>query len=623
MGRNRRRHASNRELDSEYPTEGRVVQIADKQDVESPLWWVNRLYNQLQERLRWINIYDDYYRGEFPLPWLAPQAEEEFRRIMSMSRANYCGLVIDAMVERMHVEGFRIDSGASEGRERALTPSMPSAQVTGSIGAAAQGKTMNSMARGALGAPTSVANSPAKASASLSKPSGSSGGVNNAPNGDRNASAGPSGPGSVGTTKSGGFMGTTIGEADRETWRIWQANNMDGLFDQAMLEAAINGVSYLMVAPNDEDSKTPHIWVEHPSQCIIEHKPGTQRHEVAAGLKVWEDDWTGMIHATLYLPGKIFKYQARKPRSGSDITPAKWEPRTVADEQWPAETSLDFVPIFELANNPRLLSGGRSELADVLDCQDRITKTIADRLMTQDYGAFPQRWATAWPEADADGNPNRKIDIGQDRLITTDIAETKFGQFSAADMKGYMEAKQEDVHDIAARTRTPAQYLLGEFNNVNGETLKASESGLIAKVRQRMRALDDVLEEAIRRLREMAGIDTDDDITMEVVWRNPEFKTEGEQVDALTKMSTLGVPQQALWERWGASPPEIQRWSEMQAQQQQMQAEQDAMMLLADSYRKNQTEGGPTAGSGSKGSGGQSAPRTPAQNGSGSSARSR
>lgn len=629
----RTRRASRRELDSEFPTEGRVIQIAAHEEVESPLWWVNRLYNQMQERLRWINVYDDYYRGEFPLPWLAPQAEEEFRRIMSMSRANYCGLVVDAMVERMHVEGFRIDSGAAEGREAALTPSLPSQQVTGSIGAAAQGKTMNSMAKSALGVtPTSgaksVANSPAKASAVMSKPSGSGGGANNAPNGDRNATAAPgggSGPGALGTTKSSGFVGTTIGEADRETWRIWQANNMDGLFDQAMLESAINGVSYLMIAPNNEDPQTPHIWVEHPSQCIIEYEPGTQRHKVAAGLKVWEDDWTGLIHATLYLPGKIYKYQARKPKSGgtSEISPAKWEPRRVTDEAWPAETALDYVPIFELANNPRMLSGGRSELADVLDCQDRITKTIADRLMTQDYGAFPQKWATGWPESDVDGNPNKKIDVGRDRMVTTDTPETKFGQFSASDMKGYMEAKQEDVHDIAARTRTPAQYLLGEFNNVNGETLKASEYGLVSKVRQRMRALDDALEEAVRRLREMAGIESDDDVTMEVVWRNPEFKTEGEQVDALTKMSTLGVPQQALWERWGASPPEIQRWSEMQQQMAAQQAEQDAMMLLADSYRKNQTDGGATAGSGSKASGGQSAPATAGQNGSGSSARSR
>ena len=50
---------------------------ASRYPVRSPLWWVNRLYNRLIDRSATMNVYDDYYRGEFPLPWLAPQAEEE------------------------------------------------------------------------------------------------------------------------------------------------------------------------------------------------------------------------------------------------------------------------------------------------------------------------------------------------------------------------------------------------------------------------------------------------------------------------------------------------------------------------------------------------------------------
>jgi hypothetical protein len=83
----------------------------------------------------------------------------------------------------------------------------------------------------------------------------------------------------------------------------------------------------------------------------------------------------------------------------------------------------------ELPNNPRLLTGGISELADVIDVQDRINKTIADRLITQDFGAFPQKWATGYPEEDSQGNSVAPIDIGRDRIVTTDIAETKFGQW--------------------------------------------------------------------------------------------------------------------------------------------------------------------------------------------------
>ncbi|KOX37522.1 hypothetical protein ADL07_04115, partial [Streptomyces sp. NRRL F-4707] len=53
---------------------------------------------------------------------------------------------------------------------------------------------------------------------------------------------------------------------------------------------------------------------------------------------------------------------------------------------------------------------------------------------------------------------------------------------------------------------------------------------------------------------------------IETIWRNPEFRTEGELVDALVKMSTLGVPNEALWERWGASQTEIAQWSQLRNQ---------------------------------------------------------
>lgn len=545
---------------------------ASRHPVRSPLWWVNRLYNRLIDRSATMNVYDDYYRGEFPLPWLAPQAEEEFRRILKMSRANYCGLIVDSMVERMAVEGFRVDDGKDYDRARkeaAKAPQpgplgLPSQQITGALGAAAQGKSIS---------PQRLAE-------------GEAHGVT--PEGKIPVGPAPVGPGSLGTTKSANFTGMSLGEADRETWRIWQKNRMDTLFDQALLESAINGVSYLMIAPNDEDPKTPYIWVEHPSQCIIEHEPGTQRQVTAAGLKVWDDDINNVTCATLYLPGEIHKFQARRRSDAAMIR--NWEPRIVEGEEWPANTELDYVPIFELPNNPRLLTGGRSEIEDVLDSQDRCVKTIADRLMTQDYGAFPQRWARGWPEEDSQGRPTPPIDVGRDRMITTDVTEAQFGQFAAADLGGYMLAKKEDVTDMAARTRTPAQYLLGEFSNVNGETLKASESGLVAKVRQRIRGVDDELERAILKVREMAGLESGDRVTVEIVWRNPEFKTEGELVDSLQKMSALHVPDQALWERWGATPPEIERWGLMQQQQQQQAAEQDAMTLLADTYRTASAE---------------------------------
>jgi hypothetical protein len=103
-------------------------------------------------------------------------------------------------------------------------------------------------------------------------------------------------------------------------------------------------------------------------------------------------------------------------------------PAEVPGESWPAPNPLGEVALTELPNNPRLLTGGVSEIADVIDVQDRINKTIADRLMTQDFGAFPQKWASGYPD-DEDEEP---IEVGRDRIVTTDVAETKFGQWRRA-----------------------------------------------------------------------------------------------------------------------------------------------------------------------------------------------
>jgi hypothetical protein len=439
--------------------------VAQPMSPLTPAWWLDRLYTEMRARRDHIDRMSAYYCGEPPRqPWMPEQAQHEFRRLLALTRSNYMGLVVDSMVERMQVEGFRVGDNP---------------------------------------------------------------------------------------------------DADAPTWEIWQANNLDADSDQALLEAAICGSSYLLVAPPSE-AGSPEVFVEHPSQAIVAYEPGTGRRRRAAGLKVWCDDWTGRTMATLDLPDELYKFSAPKVTEGLAQKP-RWEPREVRGERWPAPNPLGEVPLVELTNNPRMLTGGVSEIADVITIQDRINKTLADRLMTQDYGAFPQKWAIGFPSEDGEGTPTR-VDVGRDRMVTSDVAETRFGQWDAAALDPYSAAKREDVKDIASRTRTPAQYLLGELNNVNGETLRASESGLVSKVRQRMRYFGEGFEEAMRLARKAAGISGGDD-AMETIWANPEFRTEGELTDALVKMASLGVPHEALWERWGASQVEIVRWKQMAEEQ--------------------------------------------------------
>lgn len=434
----------------------------------SPRWWLNALYDRLLVQQERFEVMNAYYCGvPKRQPWMPEQAERDLRRLIVLTRSNYMGLVVDAMVERMQVQGFRVSDNA---------------------------------------------------------------------------------------------------DGDKKTWAIWQANNMDSGSDQLLLEAAIGGSAYALVAPNPDREDRPLIYPEHPSQTIVAYAPGTARRQRAAALKVWVDEWTGKLFATLYLPDALFKWESQKS-VGTVVSTATGAPTWIArvGEEFRQDNPLGVVPIVEVPNNPRLLTGGVSEIADVVMIQDRVNKTLADRLMAQDYGAFPQKWATGFPAEDEDGNPQR-VDVGKDRMVTSEIAETRFGQWEAAALDPYSTAKREDVKDIASRTRTPAQYLLGEMSNVNGETLKAAESGLISKVRQRQRTAGEGLEEIARLAREIAGLGGNDE-SMETLWKSPEFRTEGELTDSLTKMKTLGVPEEALWEKWGASPQEIARWKKQREEQ--------------------------------------------------------
>ena len=430
--------------------------------VESPEWWLNRLYDQLTKRAPHLKLMDRYYRGDHPLPMLTEKARDAFVRLLKQSRANYMGLVVDATAERIQVDGFRLGD-----------------EETG----------------------------------------------------------------------------------DEEAWRIWQANGLDARFDMVILEALVGGVAYMCVAPNPKDSKTPLITVEHGSQAIVEYVPGSDR-ERAAGLKCWLDDWRNLLMATVYLPDGIYKFQAKMPQSGTSAKP-QWERREVSGEEWPAPNALKAVPLVEFANHPRMLDGGVSELADITDIQDRINKTIIDRMMAQEFAAFRQRFLTGYevPE-DENGQAVAPFKAAVDRLWVVEDPEAKFGEFSATDISPYLKGVESDVQAIAARTRTPSQYLLAGMINISGDALKAAESGLVSKIKQRLRPMGETLEDVMRLALQASGQKPDP--SMETIWHNPEYRTEGELVDALVKMATIGVPHEALWERWGASQQEIARWLAMQ-----------------------------------------------------------
>jgi hypothetical protein len=79
----------------------------------TPAWWVDRLSKRLATERFAMQTFEDYYRGNHPLPDVRDELRVPYRRLLSMSPTNFMRLVVDATEERLNVTGFRFsDSGA-------------------------------------------------------------------------------------------------------------------------------------------------------------------------------------------------------------------------------------------------------------------------------------------------------------------------------------------------------------------------------------------------------------------------------------------------------------------------------------------------------------------------------
>jgi hypothetical protein len=84
----------------------------------------------------------------------------------------------------------------------------------------------------------------------------------------------------------------------------------------------------------------------------------------------------------------------------------------------------------------------------------------------------------------------------------------------------------------------------------------------VAKVKRKMNNFSPAWEEAIRLAFRAKG-DPRGKQMAETVWGDPEQRIRAARIDGAVKMSTLGVPQDAIWEELGATPAEIRRWHAM------------------------------------------------------------
>ncbi|MFE8916872.1 phage portal protein [Streptomyces globisporus] len=339
-------------------------------------------------------------------------------------------------------------------------------------------------------------------------------------------------------------------EADKDAREIWQRNYMDSEANTGNLEALINGVSYAIVWADGDGE--PVISVESPLEVVVEYKPGSRR-ELLAGAKFYKDAW-GQEYGTLFLPDRVFTFDmnglAAKVIGDGDPNP------------------MGEVPIVPLMNRTRLATDPVSDLQPVIPIQNAINKVTADALVASEYAAWPQRWVSGLEiQEDENGRPKEPWDPGISKILQAEDPMSRFGQFEAADLSNYVNLVDMLVQHLAAVTRIPFSYMLANKSSApSGEANATAEAGLIAKTRDRMTHLGEGWERVMRLAFKVKGKHTDAMSSAEIIWRDPENRTEAQHMDALIKQKELGVPRDELLSAAGYTPAQIVRFREMRIQ---------------------------------------------------------
>ena len=374
------------------------------------------------------------------------------------------------------------------------------------------------------------------------------------------------------------------GQLDADAMTAWRRNEADVEVGLAMLDSLVTSRSHALVwNPTGTASDITFI---PTGEAVVDYAPGTRRVR-RAGMRTWCDG--SHDFATLFVrayggrPPMVYR---RQRQSGGT-----WEPRTIGLR--PSER-VDFpnpmgddgaVPLVELANRARLGGDPESDIKQVAPLQRTVNTLWAHLLTGADYMALPQRVVLGMdkPMRDIRDDQGNIVDeeeipltkFSRDRLLWLSKQGANIAQFTAADLGNYLRVIEAAVRHIAAQTRTPPHYLLGEMSNIAADALTAAESGLVAKAKDKQTYYGADVRE-IMRLEALASGDPAraESIAMgKVLWRDAQYRSEAQYADALTKYKAIGVPDEALWRMMpDVEPEQVEDWIRMRDAQAQAAA---------------------------------------------------
>lgn len=329
-------------------------------------------------------------------------------------------------------------------------------------------------------------------------------------------------------------------------WGIWQRESMEMVSFDTHVEALKAGTAYLLVWPEENEAK---FYLQDSRNCAVIEDEETAKP--LFGAKQWKTS-DEFVRLNLYYADRIEKYvTAKKLKAGQPLKAEHFKP---TDEEPVVQNPYGVMPMFKFEANP--------VLADAIPMQDALNKTFADRMVTQEFASFRQRWATGLepPTDELTGIQKKLFDGGADKLWFTNEASVKFGDFDVTPLEPFLKAADADRLEMARVTGTPLHFFsINTSDAISGKALKALESRFTKKVKRATinfgRVWASVMGLALQIEGNAAG-------TLTVQWESPETRDEAEFLETLgQKQDILEVPVDTLREEYGYTPEDIEKFN--------------------------------------------------------------
>ena len=341
----------------------------------------------------------------------------------------------------------------------------------------------------------------------------------------------------------GGIRSFENNTTDTEAWKVFIHNRLATASKTLYTHALVLGYGVVSVWKGEN---FPSIKVEDPDKLHIEYRTDDPSQIDYVVKRVMNGD-----------EERAYVYEAET------ITVfTRHVDQTVWDEGKVYKNDLGRVPFVVFAPE-RDADGTCNSMVDALIPMQKAIDTMRfNLLLAAQFAAYRQRVIVGYDPVvrDGQGNPIVQTDddgepitdgngnaipmltpspkVGVDRFLAFSGEATKVFDMQESDLKNYTVALDQLVHIFASTAQVPAQYLVGEFKNVSGELMTATEATLRSYVFATQQAGSDFWRDVF----EMAGEAQGQTYGTEVIWQDASPKSLSEIADATSKMVPNGAP---------------------------------------------------------------------------------